>query len=191
MNLDLKEQIAELMTKGATPQVVGATLGLDVSSILDVLNDPVVRTKLRTAAAERLQSALEMDELATQVESIALARLVTATSRETDPRKLVAVYTAMNKGSKRVAKPEEAGLQGSGDVVVNLVLPSSAVARREQEKEVVYEMDATGNVVSIEGKSLQTMDATNVLKLAQSASPVIRDLTVSKGATSVIRMEDL
>lgn len=190
MNADLKKQIADLMTNGATPQVIGATLGLDVSAILDVLRDPIVLHKMREAAAERLSNALDMDNLATNIEALALARMYDATARESDPRKLVAIYTAMNKGSKRVAKPEEAGL-GQGDVVVNLVLPQSAVDRRAKEKEVVYEMDAAGQVVSVDGVSLQTMDANNVLKLAQAASPKIQDMTLSKGSASIVRMEDI
>lgn len=193
MNADLKSQIADLIAQGAQPQLVAATLGLDVSAILDVLQDPIVMHKLRSRAAERLQQALDMDELATTVESIALARLVDAASMERDPRKLVAIYTAMNKGGKRVAKPEEAGLSEAGDVVVNLVLPASAVARREKEVQeaVVYEMDAAGQVVSVGGQSMQTMDATNVLKLAQQASPLIAELSVSKGQASIVRMEDI
>lgn len=190
MNTDLKKQIADLMTNGATPQVIGATLGLDVSAVLDVLGDPIVKHAIRAAAAERLENALNMDNLATNIEALALARMYDATARESDPRKLVAIYTAMNKGSKRVPKPEDAGLS-QGDTIINLVLPQSAVERRAQEKEVAYEMDAAGQVVSVDGVSLQTMDANRVLQLAQLASPKIQDMTLSKGSASIVRMEDI
>lgn len=188
--MSLKKEVGELLGKGASLIVVAETLGIDVPTLLDMQQDPEVRMYIQKKASERLTNALDMDEFASEVEQKALIRLSSAIDRETDARKLAAIYQVMNKSSKRVVKPEEKGLQGGGDTVVNLVLPSSHVERRRPAAPT-YEVDAMGQVTSVDGRQLQTMDATKVKQLAVKTNDRLATMLEQAKEPQHVRLEDL
>lgn len=190
MSADPKAVVIDMMCKGASPQLIATTMGLDITAILDIMHDPVARVSMANASSARLTQALDIDDLATQAEALTIARLYDAIAKESDTKRLASTFQILNKSNKRVLKPEEAGLANNGaDVTVNLVLPARAVERRRTE--VDYEMDAMGQVVSVDGRSLVTMNSTNVLQLAKKASPQIAALSEQKGEQAIVRMEDL
>lgn len=187
--MSLAEQVAEMLGRGADVRQVTQAFGIDNQTLYDLISTPEYKAKVREMTVSRFTRALQLDDVAVQAEEKVLVRLYNAIDLENDPAKLAKIYQILNKSGKRINKPEEQGLRQ--DEVAVVVLPTSVA---ESYKPVEYEVDAQGQVVSVDGRALVTMGSTGVKQLAARMNPRLAEIFEEQAAVkaiSEVRLEDL
>ena len=53
MSAEPKAVVIDMMCKGASPQLIATTMGLDITAILDIMHDPVARVSMANASSAR------------------------------------------------------------------------------------------------------------------------------------------
>lgn len=187
MNSQMEVRIARLLADGVAPEIIAQSLGTDVSDIIKiaVANQP----EIGESGITRLEEAVAVDQLITSAEQLAITRLAAVLPAETDVKKIVSAFSALNKAQRRQPTNEDGKLQRE-DASVTIVLPAMRVEQRM--KEVEYERDVNNQIVGVDGRAMLTMDAVNVLKQARLANSGVDTMMNERniGGTS-ISIEDL
>lgn len=181
------DKILRLLKAGVAPDVIAQSIGVDTMDIFNIAG--LNQEEIAEAAAERLQTAVSTDELVSNTERLALMRLGTIIAAETDAKKLVSAYSALNKATRRQPNKEEAGVSQSHTASVTIVLPATMVERRM--KEVAYVTDGNNQVVEVEGRAMVTMDAKNVLNQARQSNSGVDRMLSDRNIDAGIQLKDL
>lgn len=181
------DKILRLLKAGVAPDVIAQSIGVDTMDIFKIAG--LNQAEIADAAAERLQTAVSTDELVSNTERLALMRLGTIIAAETDAKKLVSAYSALNKATRRQPNKEEGGVSQSHTTNVTIVLPSSVVERRM--KEVQYVTDGNNQVVEVDGRAMITMDAKNVLNQARQTNAGVDRMLSERNIDAGIQLKDL
>ncbi|UNI71201.1 hypothetical protein P5_0024 [Aeromonas phage P5] len=187
MNSQMEVRIARLLADGVAPEIIAQSLGTDVADILKiaVANQP----EIGEAGIGRLEEAVALDQLITGAEQLAITRLAAVLPAETDVKKIVSAFSALNKAQRRQPTNEDGKLQRE-DTSVTIVLPATHVEHRL--KEVEYERDINNQIVGVDGRAMLTMDATNVLKQARLANAGVDTMMNDRNiGSTTISIEDL
>ena len=181
------DKILRLLKAGVAPDVIAQSIGVDTMDIFNIAG--LNQEEIADAAAERLQTAVSTDELVSNTERLALMRLGTVIAAETDAKKLVSAYSALNKATRRQPNKEEGGVSQSHTTSVTIVLPATMVERRM--KEVAYVTDGNNQVVEVEGRAMVTMDAKNVLNQARQTNAGVDRMLSERNIDAGIQLKDL
>lgn len=187
MNNQMEVRIAKLLADGVSPDVIAQSLGTDVSDIIKIAVSN--NTEIGEAGITRLEEAVAVDQLITSAEQLAITRLAAVLPAETDVKKIVSAFSALNKAQRRQPTKEDGKLDRP-DAAVTIILPVAQVERRL--KEVEYERDANNQITAVDGREMLTMDAQNVLKQARLANAGVNTMMEERnmGGTS-LSIEDL
>ena len=181
------DKILRLLKAGVGPEVIAQSVGMDTVDIINIA--AANHQEISEAAIERLQTAVSTDELVSNTERLTLLRLGAVIAAETDAKKLVSAYTALNKATRRQVNKEEGGVTQSHNTSVTIVLPAAAVERRM--KEVAYVTDGNNQVVEVDGRAMVTMDAKNVLNQARQSNSGVDRMLSERNIDAGIQLKDL
>lgn len=182
-----EDKILRLLKAGVSAEVIAQSIGVDISAIVLIAANN--HAEIAESSADRLQLAVSTDELVSNTERLALTRLAGTIAAETDVKKLVSAFNALNNAKRRQPNKEEAGVTQGHATNVTLVLPASVVERRM--KEVQYVTDGNNQVVEVEGRAMVTMDAKNVLSLARQNNAGVDRMLSERNIDAGIQLKDL
>lgn len=181
------DKILRLLKAGVEASVIAQSIGVDVTDILTIAANNC--DTIAEASVDRLQLAVSTDELVGNTERLALTRMAAVLGAETDPRKLVQAFAALNNAKRRQPTKEEAGLGVQNSTSVTIVLPAEVVERRM--KEVAYVTDGNNQVVEVDGQAMVTMDSKNVLAQARLTNAGVDRMLTERHIDAGIQLKDL
>lgn len=150
------EQIKELLGTGLSPEVVSSAVGCDPSYISQLLSSEEFASEVATKRTLSLTAASRRDTTIDGIEDTLLGKLeeAIAVGAFFKPRDLLMATSVVNRMIRRGAPQSTAGV--TINTVVQLSLPVSAVRR--------YTTNRVGEVVEVEGQTMVTMPAHQLLK---------------------------
>lgn len=176
-----REKAMEMLVKGIDPNDVASAIGVDVTYVLALGNDPVFRQTLCNQRADKVVEVYDKDDAYDSLETLALAQLGDALAEERDTKTLLKAVSTLNSAKRRSKGEGSVAPQG---VVVELHLPSFV----QKYNSVESEKDVQGQVVSVDGRPLLTKDTKSILDDAAALSPTVRQILDASNSTTV---EDL
>lgn len=176
-----REKSMEMLVKGIDPNDIALSIGVDVSYVLALSNDPTFRQTLSNQRADKVVEVYDKDDAYDTLETLAMAQLGDALADERDTGKLLKAVSVLN-GAKRRSKGE-GGIAPQG-VVVELHLPAFV----QKYNSVTSEKDIQGQVVSVDGRPLLTKDTKSILEDAAALSPTVARIIADANSTTI---EDL
>ena len=150
-----QEQILQLLGTGLSNEVVASAAGVTPSYISQLMADEIFRNKVSELRSVSLMSATARDKDWDTVEKDAIGKLVELMPFITKPRELLQIATLANKAVRRGVRGD-ANITNINQTIVTLRLP-------QQPKRNIT-ISATGEVVEVEGQTLVTMPATQLLR---------------------------
>lgn len=184
MSHPTRELAMELLLKGAQPDEVAATIGTDVTYIMALQGDEEFQATLRAKRATTISDAYDKDSAIENLEVLTLSRMTDMIACETDIGKLTRAFHALNKADRR---SQGEGKAQQGGTVVELVLP----AHITQYQQLDMQKNHQGEVVSVDGRLLQTQDTQTVMQRAAERSPLIARIVKDQEAMENVTIEDL
>lgn len=151
-----KDQVRELLGCGLSNEVVATTVGCDPSYITQLMSDETfagevvaLRAKTLTAnnARDRNIDGIE-DKLINKLEELVDSQQIYK------PNDVLRAFSVINAAKRRGIPAHESTV--INNTVVNLMIPTAV---RQH-----FVINAVGEVVEIEGQSMETMTARNLLK---------------------------
>lgn len=150
------EQIKELLGTGLSAEVVSSAVGVDPSFISQLLAEESFASEVATKRTLSLTAASRRDTTIDGIEDTLLGKLeeAIAVGAFHRPRDLLMATSVINRMIRRGAPQSTAGV--TVNTVVQLSLPISAVRK--------YTTNRVGEVVEVEGQTMVTMPAHQLLK---------------------------
>ena len=179
-----REQAMALLLKGVQPEEVAAAIGVEVSYVLGLQEDPQFAATLRSKRAEDVAETYDKDSAINSLEVLTLSRLTDQLSVETDTNKLIRAFQVLNKADRRSEGDHK---RQQGGTVVELHLP----AHITQYQQLNMIKNHQGEVVEVGGRLLQTQDTKTVLERAAQQSPTIAKVLQDQEALESITVDDL
>lgn len=159
-----KEQIKELLGSGLSPSVVASAVGCDASYISQLLGEESFAGEVGELRSKSLTADAKRDASIDSIEDSLLSRLKEAVDDGGfyKPRDLLSAVAVVNKLQRR-GKPIGPGA-GIGVVnnIVNISLPAHVTRK--------FTTNRTNEVVEVEGKTLVTMPAHQLLRELSSVA---------------------
>ena len=183
MGKPAREVAMELLLKNVTPEEVALTIGCDVSYVMGLQQDPEFNSTLVQKRTGHVIEKHDRDSAIDSLETIALGRLLETLPSETNTRVIIQAFNTLN-GAKRRSANE--GKINTGGTVVELHMPTFISNSR-----VEYQKDQQGQVVSIGGRRLETIDTKVLLEEATLMSPSIRKMVEDRESMEKLDIDDL
>lgn len=163
-----KERVKMLLGHISDYTRVAHLAGCDVSYISQLMADPEVAEAVAIARFEQEELTSGMDRKADKMENALLDKLEKAIPLIFKPSEILRTYEVLNRANRR-AVPVNAGREGGGGAVVQIMLPAKAAIR--------FKMDGAGEVIEVEGKPLVTMQSSVLMrKLSERGSAYGQEL---------------
>lgn len=175
----------ELLKSGASPVEVADAIGVDISYVVGLANDPTFAATLRGERALKLNNSYVRDNNIDAIEDLVLGKLAQVLKYEQDTSKLTKAFQTLNSAKRRTNN--EQFTSESGATIVQLQLPDFLM----KQATAVTESNHQGEVVSIDGRLLQTMGSEQLLREAGGVSEDVRKMVASKEAMGGILPEEL
>lgn len=151
-----QDRILELLGSGLAPGIVATTVGCEASFISQLMSQEEFAAKVVEKRSASLLAATARDRKADTLEDTLLDRLTEAVqTREIyKPREVLQAYNIVSRAPRR-GNPADAGVVINNNVV-QLTLPVVVVRNFTKNNE--------GEVIEVEGQTMQTMPAASLLK---------------------------
>jgi hypothetical protein len=151
-----KDRVKELLGTGLGPEVVASAVGCDISYISQLLADENFASEVSGLRTIALTQHTRRDATINGIEDKLLAQLDEMVSERAfyKPRDVLSAMAIVNKAVRRGAAPVQSGTTINN--VIHLSLPSAVVRK--------FATNRNGEVVEVEGQTLVTMPAHQLLK---------------------------
>lgn len=154
----MQERCLKLLGSGLDNHIVATTVGCEPSYVSNLLADENFKNQVQLLRSKQLTKATERDNAIDDLEDYVLDKLKHSLEFVMLPDKLLGAFRVINQAKRRGQAPA-AGVVVN-NTVVNLQLPP-AILRQ-------FTMNANQVVVEVEGRSMTTMPAKQLLEnLAQ------------------------
>lgn len=180
---EVRQTVMELLLKNVSPEEVALTVGCDVAYVLGLQSDPTFHTTLVQARTGQVIEKHDRDASIDTLETIALSRLVDTLPTETNTRVLIQAFNTLN-GAKRRSQNEHRSQQGA--TVVELHMPAFIT-----QQNVTFQKDHQGQVVSVGGRRLETIDTATLLEEASGESESIKNILADRDSMEQLSVDDL
>jgi len=150
-----KDQIRDLLGSGLSNDIVATAVGCDPSYISQLLSDPEFADAVTTLRMQSLTAANKRDATVDGIEDKILKRLDDAVSSNLiyKPQDLLRAFQVVNAAKRRgVPAHENVTINNK---IVNLNIPTKVIQN--------FTIDARGEVVEVEGQTMVTMPAHQLL----------------------------
>lgn len=166
----MKDRILALLGNGVAPSATAAAVGCDPSYVSQLLKDDGFAAEVAELRSVSLMAATERDKRWDTLEDKLLAKLDDLIPFMVRPMEVVKALTAANAAKRRGAASDNAA-QGVTNVVV-LQLPPIVKQR--------FELNNRQEVVEVDGRTLLTIDGTQLLKGLRDAATSNRQLATAE-----------
>lgn len=149
----MKDRLIALLGNGVAPSAAAAAVGCDPSYVSQLLKAPDFAAKVAELRSASLMAATERDGKWDSLEDKLLAKLEDLLPFMLRPMEVVKALTAVN-----AAKRRGAGQEQSQQVTNVVVLQLPPVVRQR------FQLNAAKEVIEVDGRTLLTMDGSQLLK---------------------------
>lgn len=192
----------ELLAQNVQQEVVARVLGCDASALSLLCSEDAFRAELAERKVLILTAATDRDARLDALEAKLLEKLDDAVDLMFKPRELLAAYQVLNSAKRRGAGADQAAaLSGANAQVVNLQLPSITVqvfsaaqpqgdahpAEPALAAPQPYRLNARGEVVEVQGRSLVTATPTQLLESLAQQKELANEPEAASEARSLLR----
>lgn len=151
-----KGRILELLGSGLSVGVVASTVGCDQSYVSQLMSLDEFSSKVVELRSKSLLAATKRDRAIDEIEDDLIQNLGEIVSRREiyKPREILAAFAVLNKAQRRGTAATDS--LTINNTVVQLLLPDAITKE--------FTKNLQGEVIEVEGKSMQTMPAQSLLK---------------------------
>lgn len=150
----MKERIIALLGNGVSPAIAASAVGCTESYISQLISDESVAARVSALRFDNLQAASDRDKKADVIEDELLDKLKLTLPMMMRPAEIVRSLAVVNALKRRASSaPETMHIHNQ---VINLQLPQHTALR--------VSMSASREIVEVEGRTLVTMPASQLLK---------------------------
>lgn len=151
-----RDRILELLGSGLANGIVASTIGCDPAIITNLMAEEEFSSKVVELRSKSLLAATKRDRSIDEIEEdlIEILGEQVKTRQIYKPREVLQAFSVLNRAQRR-GNPAEAGVTINNNIV-QLVLPTSVTQG--------FTKNIQGEVIEVEGQSLQTMPAQSLLK---------------------------
>lgn len=150
----MKERIIALLGNGVSPAIAASAVGCTEGYISQLMSDEDVAARVSALRFDNLQAASDRDKKADRIEDSLLDSLQKVLPMMMRPAEIVRSLAVVNALKRRASSaPDTMHIHNQ---VINLMLPQHTALR--------VTMSASREIVEVEGRTLVTMPASQLLK---------------------------
>ena len=150
----MKERIIALLGNGVSPAIAASAVGCTEGYISQLMSDEAVAERVSALRFDNLQAASDRDKKADFIEDALLDSLKKALPMMMRPAEIVRSLAVVNALKRRASSASDT--MHIHNQVINLQLPQHTALR--------VTMSASREIVEVEGRTLVTMPASQLLK---------------------------
>jgi hypothetical protein len=149
----MKERIISLLGTGISPAIAASAVGCSEAYVSQLMSQPEIAERVSALRFESLQAASNHDKKLDSLEDKIVDRLGEALPMMMRPAELLRAAAIINGMKRRGSSaPETVHIQNQ---IVNLQIPQHAAVR--------FQLSSTKEIVEVDGRSLVTMPASQLL----------------------------
>lgn len=179
----MKEQILKLLGANQTAAVVAMAVGCTESYVSQLMADEKFAAEVHALRVKSLQAASVRDDKMDAIEDMLLEQLETIVPFITKPNEILNATKIVNSLRRRGAgaAPVSAGAGApAAGAVVRLVLP-------EMPAKIEYKTNGANEVIEVAGRTMATLPAELLTKMAAEYTANQRRVTVENGSNVPVK----